>query len=320
MEARMMSAADDRALTVVRERFWDICQGWPQPLSVLADRLIKRVAPPSWTLEWMLPRWVGAPLGLDETTTVDLMLANVFGLGYIRLQDDLADGDVEKTTLPATVCLGALLYQEWTALYRRHFTAISPFWTHFSRYQLQWIEATLHSNQWASAGCATLGDDDLLRLAARGAPLKVGCVGACLLADREEMIDPLTSAIDHLLAAMVLVDHAADWADDLAAGRYNAFVHYVSSLAQTPEHRELNHQRVMEEIFLGDAGRPYFDLARRAVQQATRLAEPVAGRELLDHLRWFEGEVVAQGGGLADQARAALRRATQQIFGVADAS
>lgn len=310
----MMSAAEDRALTMVRERFRAIDQPWPQPLPAVAERLLEQIAPPSWTLEWSLPRWVGEPFGLDETLTIDLMLANVLGLGYIRLQDDLADGAVESAALPTTVCLSALLYQEWMALYRRLFAASSPFWTYFSLYQSQWIAATLHGNQQPVA--AFMADnDDLLRLAARGAPLKICCAGACLLAGHEEEIGPLTSAIDHLLAGMVLVDHAADWMDDLEAGRYNAFVHSISSLAQTPEHRESNRQRVMEEIFLGSAARSYFDLAQRAVQQAIQLAAPVAGGDLLDYLRWFEGQVVAQGQGLADQARAALQRATQQIFG-----
>ena len=268
----MMSAADDRALTMVRERLRALDRTWSQPLPAVAERLLERIAPPSWTLEWLLPRWIGAPLGLDETTTIDLMLANVLGLGYVRLQDDLADGGVEKAALPATVCLSALLYQEWMALYRRLLAASSPVWTYCARYQSQWIEATLYSNQQPEAAFAADNDNDLLRLAARGAPLKICCAGVCLLADHEEKIVPLTSAIDYLLAGMVLVDHAADWMDDLAAGRYNAFVHSISSHAQTPEHQEINRRRVMEEIFLGDAGRPYLELARRSVQRAIRLA------------------------------------------------
>ncbi len=315
----MMSATEDRALTMVRERLRAIDQTWPQPLPAVAERLLARIAPPGWTLEWFLPRWVGESIGLDEALTADLMLANVLGLGYVRLQDDLADNVVESAALPTTVCLSALLYQEWMALYRRLFAADSPFWTYFARYQLQWIEATLHSNRQPEATFAASSDDDLSWLAARGAPLKICCAGACLLADHEEKIGPLTSALDHLLAGMVLVDHAADWMDDLEAGRYNAFVHYISPLAQTPEHRETHRQRVMEEIFLGSAARPYFDLAQRAVQQAIQLAAPMAGGALLDYLRWFEEQVVAQGEGLAGQARAALRQATQQIFGVVDA-
>ena len=42
-------------------------------------------------MEWGLPRWLGEAFDLSETTIHDLILANVFLLGFVRITDDLID-------------------------------------------------------------------------------------------------------------------------------------------------------------------------------------------------------------------------------------
>ena len=207
---------------------------WRASLPVLAEcgrRLLDRISPPNWTLEWSLPGWLGSALGLDASTIADLTLANVFGLAYIKLQDDLLDGEVGEDDRQAALLLSSVLHRKWLLVYTGLFPGDSPFWGYFEQYMTQWVRATWASRQEHSKPWAAWGEEDLLILGHRGAPLKICAAAACLLAQRAELIPQLESALDHLLIGAVLLDHALDWADDLAAGRYNAFVAYASALA-----------------------------------------------------------------------------------------
>ena len=89
-----------------------------------------------------------------------------------------------------------------------------------------------------------------------------------MLAGRNHDLAPLTEAVDHTLVAAVLLDHLQDWSDDLAAGRYNSFVAYASPLAQTRGRRRINRQKAVEELYLGVAARPYFEIAANYVRSA----------------------------------------------------
>ena len=131
----------------------------------------------------------------------------------------------------------------------------------------QWVRATWVSRQEHSKPWTAWGEEDLLILGHRGAPLKICAAAACLLAQRAELIPQLESALDHLLIGAVLLDHALDWADDLAAGRYNAFVAYASGWPQTAEHLDGQPAAVAEELLVGKAGQPYFPFAAPASSQ-----------------------------------------------------
>ena len=60
----------------------------------LPRRLLQRLDPDRWRLEWCLPWWLGRAFGLDVEIADELVLSNVLGLGAIRLRDDLVDGEV----------------------------------------------------------------------------------------------------------------------------------------------------------------------------------------------------------------------------------
>ena len=87
----------------------------------------------------------------------------------------------------------------------------------------------------------------------------------------------LIDAVDHMLTAQVLLDHLDDWPADLAAGRFNAFVAFVSDLPQTSQNRDANRRHVLGEFFLGEAGAAYVDLAKRHIQAArlSRQGDPL---------------------------------------------
>jgi hypothetical protein len=289
----------------------------PHPPEIVAAgrRLWERIASPQWALEWALPRWLGDAFGLPSETSHALVSANVLGLGYVRLQDDLVDGDVDPAGRATATCLAAALYHQAIRRYTRLFASDSPFWSHLDGWMGQWLQAILHGQPSPARPFSAYQDEDYLRLAARGAPLKICVAAACLLAGRAGAIPSLASAIDHLLVGAVLLDHADDWERDLAEGRYNAFVAYASPMPQEPVQREENRRNVLAELWLGGGGRAYFDVVRDHIRLAGRIAQPWQVSGLSAYLLWLDAQAHTYGQELADGAQAILRKATTQVFG-----
>jgi hypothetical protein len=306
----------DPEVLAVRASYCATLERFPPPLADAGRRVLDRISTPNWTLEWYLPRWLSETFGLQPDVTRALVLSNVYGLTYIRLQDDLVDGEVDQASWKPTILLAGALYHQAMLHYIRLFEWKSPFWGYFKQFMAQWQRATLSSNEPPATDFGSYEEADFLRLAERGAPLKICCAGACLLAEQEEVIPTLTSAMDHLLVGAVLLDHAHDWTDDLAAGRYNVFVAYASPLPQLPHQQETNRRRVLEELYLGEAARPYFDLARKHIQIAIETARTLDCQGLSQHLLSFNGQAATCGEQLADEARARLRAAAEQLFGL----
>lgn len=309
------SLLSDPDMRAVAERCRAFLERLPPPLAEAGGRLLDRVSTDNWTLEWSLPRWLGNAFGLESDQAQALVLSNVLGLAYVRLQDDLVDGEVAGVSHRSAPLLATALYAHWLQHYVRLFDSASPFWTYFDEFMIQWVRATSDTDEPLAAGPSFVEEGHLLRLAERGAPLKICCVGACLLAGREEAIPLLISAADHLLIAAVLLDHAVDWQADLEAGRYNVFIAYASLARQSPENQKANLLGVLNEIYIGDAARPYFDQVCEHLRQAERLAEPVACQELEQYLCDLQRQAIAYADGLRDKAKARLRAATEQLLG-----
>jgi hypothetical protein len=286
-------------------------------------RLLSRIATPNWTLEWSLPGWLGDAFSLPSEVSDGLMLANAYGLAYVRLIDDLADGDSTGSEPAETVLLAGALHSLWIAqLWEVVAGAGAPpaveeraarFWPRFERYRAQWLRALL-DDRLPPAPFRAYTEADFRRLAARGAPLKVCCAAACLLGGRERDLPALEDMIDRLLAGAVLLDHAQDWPGDLAQGRANAFVAYVSNLPQTAGNRDANRRAVLESILLGDGARPYFALIGAQLRAARETAEAFDCAGLAAFLSWLDRETGAYAARLRDEAHARLRAAVRAFM------
>jgi hypothetical protein len=297
----------------------------PAPLPDAALHLLDRIAPPAWTVEWYLPQWLGDAYDLPPEATHALILANVYGLGYIGTQDSLIDGERDKQSEAGqeekqrtiTLCLATALQQLWIQQYRDTFPAGSPFWQYFSAFMHQWLAATLASNSQPTTDFQTFVSESYLQLAWRGAPLKICCAGATLLARREVNLTPLLAAIDSLLAAAVLLDHQQDWQDDLADGRYNAFVHFASPLPQSAQERMANRQRVLKKIVLNRATAPYFDLVQKHLYHAIHHTDAAGCPQLNTHIQEFSAEISAYQEQQSSNIAAIVKRTGQLLFGAA---
>ena len=114
----------------------------PPALVEGSPRLLERISPPNWTLEWSLPGWLGDVVGLSAALTANLTLANVYGLAYVKLQDDLIDDEVGEGDRQAALLLSAVLQRKWLLAYTGLFPGGSRFWDFFERYVAQWVAAT----------------------------------------------------------------------------------------------------------------------------------------------------------------------------------
>jgi hypothetical protein len=226
-----------------------------------ATRLLTRLARPNWTMEWYLPRWLGESLGVRPAYWRGLMLSNVYGLAYVRLQDDLADGELGDLPRDVLVPLCSALYALWTGEYLAQFGADPLFWDRFRCYLSQWIGATLDGDASESERPAPLSPEDRMRLAHRGAPLKICCAGTALLASRPELIGDLETAVDHLPGRGGVARPYRRLGGRSDAGRYNAFVAYARRCPRPPATAGES-PGVREELYL-ERPRPYFAVILR---------------------------------------------------------
>ena len=147
--------------------------------------LLDRISTPNWTLEWHLPRWLGDAFGLSPGKIQALVLSNVYGLTYIRLQDDLVDDEMSQATRMTTILLATALYHLWMLQYVQLFAGESPFWSCLERFMAQWMRATQSSNKPPVTGFQSYSEEDFLRLGERGAPSKSAAPGpACWQVER----------------------------------------------------------------------------------------------------------------------------------------
>jgi hypothetical protein len=239
----------------------------------MATRLLARLPPERWMLEWHLPWWLGHAFGLEPSVARELVLSNLLGLGSIRLQDDLADGDVPPGDVEEATELSAELYEMALEPYRSRFPPGSPFWSH--------LETSMASWRRASGEAGSLGS--------RGAPLKISAFAVCLLTDRVDRYPTVDRLLDDALEALVLYDHIADWQADLEAGRWNAFVAGISAGPQAPGERARHRRAVLVAMMTTDVIAVHIGRVEAGLLHAADLAEtlgtPVPG--LVSHLRTF---------------------------------
>jgi hypothetical protein len=269
----------------------------------LAVRTLHRLTPANWTLEWFLPWWLGHAFGLDSRVSLKIVLSNVLGLVSIRLQDDLADGDVAAEDVAAADRLSTVLFDGALVVSRNQFPAVSPFWTRLDEWMAGWRRA--------SAVDGVHADD----LASRGAPLKIGAYATCLLADRVDKWDLVERCLDRALTAFVLYDQVCDWEADVAAGRWNAFVASISGDGQGRFDRDRTRATVLAAMLTRGVVTAHFQRTHAEAIHAARLAIKLGSPPLAAHLSEYAVRTAEQGAMMEAHYRTAADRAATLMFG-----
>ena len=81
---------------------------------------MEHISTANWYLEWNLPRWLGEAFELSLAATQDLFLGNVYSRAYVRLQDNLYDGESNGKEQEA-IFLGKAPCSSWLGQYRPYF-------------------------------------------------------------------------------------------------------------------------------------------------------------------------------------------------------
>jgi hypothetical protein len=299
-----------RVSAAYRQRVQLVCPD----LLPIALRVLDRLEPERWTLEWYLPWWLGEAFELGPDLSYEFVLSNVLGLASIRLEDDLVDGDVHRGEIADATTLSAVLYEEAVAVYRDHFDRSSPFWVALSGFMSEWRTAIHQNDGHAGPSIDAEGGSGRLDLGRRGAPLKIAALGMCLLADRSSRFPQLEDCLDHALAGLVLYDHFMDWEDDLAAGRWNTFIADSSTLPQTTRNRARNRSSVLLAMMTADAAATHFAVIQEELSAAIVAADLMSLAPLANHLRRYAAQTADQGLVLQSHYRDLAERATNVMF------
>jgi hypothetical protein len=271
-----------------------------------AETTLQQVMPPHWALEWSLPYWLGQRFDLPPEVVRCLVRSNVLGLAYIHLQDALNDGELRAIPAEQAPLLSTALFHRWLRQYVALFGANRLFWDQFDRYVDEWLCATSAGEAAQLSGIGDLNPVALLALAHRGAPLKACCAAVCLLAGRTHALSALTGAVDQLLAGAVLLDQLQDWQADLASGRHNAFIAFVSPLPQTRSRRAANNSRVLDALYVGEGVGPYFEIIARTLRDAGERSRPLDCAGLGAYIAWLDAQATAYRDRLTARAAARL--------------
>lgn len=269
-------------------------------LDALAREHLDRLTPDRWVIEWQLPGWLGHRFGLDPRFVEAVSRSNVLGLLSIRLQDDLADGEVPAPEIQATRDLAAVAFDLALDEYREWFDVASPVWP--------FIDRSIAERR---AGA------DSEDLAARGAPMRIAGYASCLKACRLDLWPSLWRCLDGAVTALVQYDQFCDWEADINAGRWNAFVASIvgSEPAPAPARSDRTRAAVLTAMLIRPVVRQQFDAAVGAAVEAASIAGQLGIAELERFLVDWAGRTSRQGMKVANHYERAGNEAARLLLG-----
>lgn len=291
----------------LQTEFGSLIQQLTPGLYSQGQELLDRISTRNWALEWGLPRWLGEAFDLPESTIHELIMSNIFMLGFVRIIDDVIDDDFQpscsaiewiqtpKYQLSSSankmrsqaIFLGALLQNLWCKYHVRLLSqigvnissrqsdyngSVSSYLDALTLSLSEFINATSDQERLLTYGISDYTKTDYLRIGHRSSPMKTCCIAACLVAGQDKEIQPLITAIDHIYIGIGMMDDIFDWLSDLHAGRYNTFIAFCSDLAQTREFQSINELAVLRAIYVDQKINSFFDLILENISTAEKAA------------------------------------------------
>ena len=310
-----MVAGSNLHISAAKDSFSEMLETLPEEASKFGFHFLERISPPEWELEWSLPNWLGEPLKVDDSTIQAVTRANVYGLVYVCLSDDLLDNDIDEANFSNSQIVKIAAYEHWLNEYRQLFKETSSdFWPSYDSCMDEWHESLNKSCIHPDIDFDTYLRKNYLELAHRAAPLKTCCIAICVMTNRLNFMPPLVEALDHLNTASVLFDQADDWTEDLEAGRYNTFIHYTSNHSQIPQNRTLHRRFIYREMWHEKAFLPYFQIADNHMNSAIQILKTLPFSALTVHAIYKKKVIQQYRITLEEEAKTELRRITKILF------
>lgn len=222
----------------------DTIAGFPAPLNELGLAYAKKFDPVDNDggkdyICTLLPYWLQEPASLTDKQCGQLALANVYGMLYFFIQDDVMDSKVAGDDWKSQLALGNLLQLEMYRVLRELFPSHSPLWDYYNSYVRTWADSVVNE------GNGNYFLTNPLRTAGKAGPVKVSVAGAWLLAldasgERgnssqedelilKEKIRYTEEAVDTALMTLQMLDDWSDWREDLTDGSYNGLLAMIAT-------------------------------------------------------------------------------------------
>ncbi|NIK78621.1 hypothetical protein FHS15_003767 [Paenibacillus castaneae] len=229
----------------------------------------------------LLPFWVKESAGINDDQCERLALANVYGMLYFFIQDDIMDSK-PSSNWKERLALGNLLMLEMFNIFRKLFPSSSAFWEHYDSYVLDWADSVVNENS------EDFFIKDPIRTAGKASPVKTASTGALLLSGREALIPSLEHAIDIVLMTLQMADDYADWKEDLADGSYNGLLAMIAADRDNTE--PLTEKEVENAIYIRGCMKPYTQIAQDNHKKL--LATRVGANELIQFHAYIIGHLI----------------------------
>lgn len=207
---------------------------------------------------YLLPFWMKERTALPADIYRDLSTANIIGMLYYFIQDDIMDSphDGQSSIDPKHhLTLANLLYYEFLTSYQPYFPANSEFWSYLKHYTHEWSEGVIHETR------EDYFKHDRAMVAKKAAPVKLGSTAALLLSDQADLIPRTNDVMNHVLLTLQMMDDWTDWKQDLADGSYNCLLSLFKSERGQPQDAVLTISEVQEAIFINNMLKPYAEIA-----------------------------------------------------------
>lgn len=219
----------------------------------------------------LLPFWIKELSGISDSQCERLALANVYGMLYFFIQDDVMDS-VPSSKWKDQLALGNLLLLEMFSVFRELFPSDSSFWSYYHRYVITWADCVMNEDR------EDYFVNEPIRTAGKAGPVKIASTGALLLTGRDEFIHKLEHAIDLVLMTLQMADDYADWKEDLAEGSYNGLLAMIAAGRASGE--PLTEKDAENAIYIRGCMKPYVQFAFDNHERL--LAMDIGASEILD--------------------------------------
>lgn len=213
---------------------------------------------------YLLPFWMKDLTALTPDTYRKLSTANIFGMLYFFIQDDIMDthpNDYTSGMWKHQLALANLLHSQFIHTYVDIFPSTSTFWNYFEDYIQEWSEGVIHESQ------HDYFQHNPLHIAKKAAPVKLGSTAALLLANRSELIPIASDLMNNVLLTLQMMDDWADYEQDLSDGSYNCLLSLIKSENNLTRSHTLTIEEVHRAIYLHGILDDYVNIASATHQR-----------------------------------------------------
>ncbi len=242
---------------------------------------------PAWSkrgdgLSQYLPFWLDKALtaGRLRTAARQMALANRFGQFFCLLQDEIVDQAADAWT--ASMLPADTLFFQFVRGYQSLFAAEHVFWHYFERFWYEYLDALA----WEKRCCGRphrYEQDDFTRLGRKFSPLKICCVGICLLGGRTDVLPALEELVEVLNAGYQLLDDLSDWQEDFARQHWT----WPLALVREKSKGVLSIDDVERLLWSEGLARSVADLATDYLERAEHQARQLGLAELAGWIHGF---------------------------------